>query len=312
MNSGQSVRTICLCAAAVIILMTACSSGGQSDRTSQPSQITSLEFGHTTSHNDYCAPMTLPGDFGNGFLFTVWTRITNVITPGTYRGNQNILRITGSNWELICLDGNLGVLESGYARYNSNFMLGGADGTWIGDFCTYYSLESEQVSLSAANGWVWAAWQVVLNGDGTMTLRQWLKFGIDGTVYPAGHWSDTDGPGEETVIAGTKSVEGWNVPADFSPGPIESFRLGDDNTWSGENTPSSSWLCMARLYARSDRPTAEELDAIAVNTAADASAWGDWELCWKNGTADISDRSGHGHHLEMQQGGELTEGGIFK
>lgn len=272
-------------------------------------QITSLEFGHTTSHNDYCAPVTLPDGFGNGFLFTVWTKITNVITAGTYRGNQNILHITGTNWELVCLNGNLGVLDSGYARYNSNFMLGDAATPWIGDFCTYYSLESEQVPLAAANDWVWSAWQVVINSDGTMTLRQWIKFGADGTVYPAGHWSDTDGPGEETVIAGTVSVEGWNIPADFSAGPLVSFRIGDDNTWSGHNTPSSSWLCLAKLYARSDKPTIEELESIAMNTDADTSAWADWELCWRNGAADISDRSGHGHHLTMQEGGELTGGG---
>jgi hypothetical protein len=311
-NTAASIPLLISAAFILLCAVSSCSSGGNAGSPAAPAQqITSLEFGHTTSHNDYCAPTTLPEDFGNGFLFTVWTRITNIITTGTHRGNQNILRITGANWELICLDGNLSVFDSGYARYNSNFMLGSGNG-WIGDFCTYYSSEAEQIPLSAANGWVWVAWQVVLNSDKTMTLRQWIKFGFDGTVYPAGYWNDTDVPGEETVAAGTTSVEGWDIPADFSPGPFTSFRIGDDNTWSGDNTPSSSWICLARLYALSSKPTIQELDTIAMNTAADTSAWGDWALCWRNGAADISDRSGNGHHLTMQEGGELTEGGVFR
>lgn len=270
--------------------------------------LPSLEYGHETAHNDYCAPMDLPEDFGNGALFSVWTRITVAIEAGGHRGNMNVFFLDGEGWNLICLVGNILFWEDGSVGYNANTMLGGADGAWIGDFCGYRSLSTEGISLEEANGWVWAAWQVVLNGDDTMTLRQWIKFGIDGLVHPAGLWSDTDGPGEELVVPGGTTLELMPVPASFDPGPFLSFRLGDDNTWSGENTPSNSYLCHARMEARSDAPGLEELDAIARASAPDGSAWGDWELVWRNGAADLSDRSGHGHHLSLMPGGALHEG----
>lgn len=287
--------------------VTGCSKNSTAPEIPVKPEVFSLEFGHTTSHNDYCAQMNVSGDFGNGFLFSVWTKIPQSIAPGGTRGNMNILRIYGDNWSLICLDGNISQNTNGTARYNANFMLD-LNSTFIGDFCTYYSLPAENISLSDANGWVWVAWQVVVNADKSMTLRQWLKFGVNGSVIPAGYWNDTDVPGEEILIPGTTSVEGWAIPDTFDPSVPRSFRLGDDNTWSGVNTPSNSYLYHARLYNRARKPTLDELNAIALSTGADTSAWGDWFLNWVSESADISDKSGHNHPLSLQAGGVLYKG----
>ena len=296
-----------LVVAALGLMTTGCAKSSTAPDDTDNPVIHSLEFGHTTSHSDYCAQMNLSDDFGNGFLFSIWTKITQTIEPGGTRGNMNILRIYGDNWGLICLDGNIGQNADGTARYNANFMLD-LNSTYIGDFCTYYSLPTENISMDDANGWVWVAWQVVVNADKSMTLRQWLKFGVDGIVIPAGYWNDTDVPGEEILIAGTTSVEGWNIPDTFDPSKPRSFRIGDDNTWSGVNTPSNSYLYHARLYARTTKPTINELNAIALATFADTGAWGDWMLEWKDGAADLTDESGHGNDLSLQPGGILYMG----
>jgi hypothetical protein len=217
--------------------------------------------------------------------------------------------IGGDTWYLICLDGNI-CFENGWALYNANFMLGDEIGQFVGDFCGYRSLQTEERTTADANGWVWAAWQVVHNTDGTMTLRQWLKFGPDGEVFPAGYWDDTETPGEEIVVAGQTSIEGYDVPATFMSGPPRFIRVGDDNTFSGNGAPSNSWLCRARVYRMTEPPTQVWLEQVASLSDPDYSAWGDWELCWNDGPV-LTDRSGHGHDLTVEAGGTLYPGAVF-
>jgi len=276
--------------------------------TSLPGQIFSLEFGHTSGAPDYCTPVGLPDDFGNGVLFSVWTKIPNeLVAPSSFiklRGNMEVFYLHDDNWHLICLDGNIDGYPDGYALYNANFMLA-ADGEGNrGDYCTYMTYLKDKLPLSTFNDWVWVAWQVVINADKTMTMRQWLKFGLSGTVFPAGNyylpggfWTPLDPEGEEIA-----SISGWN------PSFPKFFQIGTDNSSSGVNTGSNSYLCLARLEARSTPPTLPELEAIASRNAADPSAWGDWELNWENGAPNLTDRSGHGHDLTIQPGGQLWQG----
>jgi hypothetical protein len=137
-------------------------------------------------------------------------------------------------------------------------------------------------------------------------MRQWVKFGLDGPVMPAGNQKyDSNfnyiGPlyplGEDT-----SNVLG------FVPSNPSSFRLGHDNTYEGHNTPSNSYLCHARLEARNTKPTLTELDAIARANVSDPTAWGDWELNWTANAPNLSDRSGHGNNLSIQPGGALYQG----
>jgi uncharacterized repeat protein (TIGR02543 family) len=268
--------------------------------TPSPGQIFSLEFGHTSRAPDYFNPVTLPSGFGNGVLFSVWTKIPiNLVAPASFtklRGNMEVFYLDGDNWHLICLDGNVDGYPDGHALYNANFMLSTTPPGGKGDYCTYLTLERDKLPLATVNSWVWVAWQVVINANQTMTLRQWLKFGIDGTVFAAGQWNITP-PGEETV-----SIANWN------PSLPRSFQIGADNTSSGINTGSNSYLCHARMEARSTQPSLLELEAIARLNSADPTAWGDWELNWKDGAPNLYDRSGHDHDLAIQTGGHLYQG----
>jgi len=270
-------------------------------------QITCLEFGHSGyPATDYCNIKTLPSDFGNGFFFSAWTKITEPVTQGNRRGNQGIIYINGDNWSIVAVNSNFAYNEiDGIWNYNANYMFVEGGG---GDFCTYYSTPEDAITLEQCNDWVWVAWQVVVNNDRTITLRQWLKFGLEGIVIPAGNRKYDinfnqigilDPPGEEITN-----------PLSYDPSNPRSFRLGVDNTYSGYGTPSSSYIFHARVEARSSKPTLLELDAIARLNMADPTAWGDWELNWKDNAPNLLDRSGHGSHLSIQPGGALYQGVI--
>jgi hypothetical protein len=273
-----------------------------------PGQAYSLEFGHSSGAKDYCNPVALSAGFGNGVLFSVWTRIPKALTaPPSFaklRGNMNVLYLYGSNWSLIALVGNIDAYPDGNALYNANYMLDPGTGSWGGDFCTYQTLERDKMPLARMNDWVWVAWQVVINADHSMTMRQWLKFGIDGAVFPAGNYSLPNGVWTPLVPEGeeTARMAGWD------PSLPTGFRIGYDNTSSGVNTGSNSYLTHARMEARGTKPSLAELEAIARLNAPDPTAWGDWELDWKDGAPDLTDRSGHGRALSAQAGGTLYQG----
>lgn len=298
----------------------------------------SLEFGHETDHQDYCAPLSLPADFGSGLLFSIWTRIpndlSNPILNTLNRGNMIVCNITGTNWNLVCLVGNIYVFGDGMGGYNANYMLGFAD-LWAGDYCTYQTLEMDRMPLPLLGGWVWVAWQVVLNADHSFTFRQWLKFGREGQVFRAGHWMDSP-TGEETVSTeylrafvtdtphADDSLHNWGLSlphnggrtmdaaaaASWLPGRFASLQIGWDNTYSGINTPPNSFLTRAHLYARTNAPSLQELENIAGSTLPDPAAWGDWPLSWDLDDAILADQSGNMHHLTLQPGGKLYRGPV--
>ncbi len=296
---GFFLRNFSFSGIALSIILMACAAACIDTVSGDPAHLDSIEFGSRPGYKDYCDPVRLPLDTP-GWLFTIWTRIPKSLTaPESFaklRGNMEVLYLDADNWHLICLVGNVDGYPDGYALYNANYMLSAAGGGGKGDYCTYQTLERDKVPLGTVNDWVWVAWQVIVNQNQTMSLLQWLKFGLNGTVFPAGQW-DIMPAGEETV-----SIAGWN------PGNPASFQLGADNTYSGENTGSNSYLVHARLQARSTKPSIAELDAIAMLNEPDPTAWGDWELDWKDGAPDLADRSGNGRHLKITAGGILSMG----
>jgi hypothetical protein len=59
------------------------------------------------------------------------------------------------------------------------------------------------------------------------------------------------------------------------------------------------WATTWQMYARVHEmgvPTVEQVDEIALDPNPDPSAWADWSLI----AGDLTDRSGHGHHLTLQ------------
>jgi hypothetical protein len=234
-----------------------------------------------------------------GTLFSVWTKDPKILSPsgksGLVRGNMIVYTLSGDNWSLVALVGNVFEYAGKGASYNANYMIN----VGVGDYDVYQTLERDAMPWSAVNDWVWAAWQVVVNSNGTITLRQWLKFGLSGKVFAAGPYDRTytTMTGEDTV-----SVSGWRAS------DAKTFQIGYDNTSSNDWHVPNSYLCHARMQARSSKPTLAELEDIAKADAPDAKAWGDWELSWVNGAPNLSDRSGNGHNLSIQSGGTLHQG----
>jgi hypothetical protein len=256
----------------------------------------SVEFGRTLWGSDYCVRNDAPQ---GGILVSVWAKIPD---PGaTYpwsRGNMDDVILHGVNWHLICLTGNSSATSPTDARYNANTMLGaeggGAD-QWVNDY-SYYESGGWQPEASY-RGWVWAAWQMIVNHD-SFTIRQWLKFGPEAAVIAAGEDRPTFAEIRDVLVAD----RGWTrQQADaWMPGEATGFQVGDTN----------GFLCHARVEARSTPPTLTELDDIARGQNV-PPAWAEYELGWSHNRPDLSDRSGHNRDLVLQTGGTLHQGDPF-
>lgn len=275
---------------AICILVVSCKLSSTS------SQVSSLEFGHASGKPDYCNLLVPPT---GGTLFSVWTKIpddlpSNTSSPVQLRGDMMVYVLNGDGWYIEALVGNIDQFpgygtDEGYI-YNANTMLW-INGIYDNDYSYYVTLPADQMSRSKVSDWVWVAWQVVVNADNSMTIRQWLKFGIDGAVFAAG---------ESTV-----SHAGW------TPSDAKTFQVGFDNTYSYTGAVPNSYLCHARMEALGVAPSLDKLNTIACLDAPDPTAWGDWELNWKDNAPNLSDRSGNGHPLSIQAGGALYQGPLI-
>jgi len=281
------------------------------------SSFSSVEFGHGTGAggSNHALSSTMPT---GGLLFTAWTRLPS--DWNNWGHNMDVLIINAGNWHMRCLVGNVGKAGDGTAVYNANTMLftnddGQNTGTslWAGDYSIYYSDNNDRISVSQATGWVWVAWQVVMDNSG-FTIRQWLKFGIDGPVIQAWDINTSQTGSEHVTFAQLREFlldpanNGWHHDngllltaaqlADWVPGQPLTFQVGSDN----------SNLTHIKVYSRSDWPDLSELNAIATEAGSDTNAWADYVMEWTGGAADLGDRSGHGRDLALQSGGRLYKG----
>jgi len=89
---------------------------------------------------------------------------------------------------------------------------------------------------------------------GRRANRQWLKYGIDGDVFPAANQTGTCGsplkkPGEDKVYCGAQ------------PSDAASFQVGYKNYYENVvNHVPSSYLCHARMEALGREPTLDYLE----------------------------------------------------
>ena len=126
-----------------------------------PSTQSSIEVGRTPWGPDHAGRPDVPA---GGTLFSVWMKIPD--PSPTYpwsRGDMDAYVLSGANWHLRCLGGNSSAKSPTSARYNANCMVfADPQGTWAGDYAFY---ESDYTLTDATvRGWVWVAWQVVVNG----------------------------------------------------------------------------------------------------------------------------------------------------
>ena len=267
-----------LVSAALLTSFTACRAPGTG--------LSALEVGRADP--DHAVRADVPA---GGTLFSVWTKIPD---PGSNypwsRGNMDVYVLSGPSWHMRCLVGNSSATSPTQASYNANSMIfADPAGTWAGDY-SYYQADAK-LTDATVRGWVWVAWQVVVDSD-LVTARQWLKFGIDGAVFAAGESAPTFESLRAAIVTNGAS------PADASawtPTDATHFQVGSDH----------GYLFHARIEARSTAPELVELEAIARSTAPDPSAWADYLFDWQDGAANLADQSGHGRDLQLAPGGAL-------
>jgi hypothetical protein len=250
----------------------------------------SIEFGRTLYGTDDAVRADVPT---GGTLFSVWTKVPDPGPIPWTRGNMDVYVLYGANWHIRCLTGNGAATSTANATLNANSMLFvDPSGEWVDDYSYYLG-----TGLPAATvvGWVWAAWQVVQDSN-SFTIREWLKFGIDGQVFAAGQSNPTLADVRTTLV----NQRGFpaSQAAAWVPSGAISFQVGKDN----------GNLIHARIEATNAMPTLAHLDEIARASAADTTAWADYELTWVDGAANLKDRSGHARDLSIDTGGTLYQG----
>jgi hypothetical protein len=136
-------------------------------------------------------------------------------------------------------------------------------------------------------GWVFSAWQFIVDGTNGIVMRQWVKFGVGSPfVY------------NEAAVTVASYRTLTSQPA-WTPGALSSIGIGGDIQAGDANVFSMSHM---KVFSRSTKPTEAEINAIALQTSVDTSAWGDYLMEWVSGAADISDRSGNGRNLSVGLG----------
>ncbi len=272
--------------------------GGEADGGTSPASTPTssgtryaVEVGHTSGGSDYTLRPDVPQ---GGTLFSVWMKIPD---PGSSypwsRGNMDVYILSGANWHIRALGGNSSAMSASSARYNANTMIfADPQGVWAGDYSYYES--NYTLTDAVVRDWVWVAWQIVV-ADGTFSLQQWLKLGVDSPVFAAGSSAPTLAQLRSSLITNGLSASAAHA---WTPADATSFQVGS----------LDGYLFHARMQATATAPTLDELEAIAASTAPDSTAWGDYLFDWENGAANLKDQSGHGRDLQLAPGGTLHQG----
>jgi hypothetical protein len=277
-----------------------------------------IEFARTQYGNDYAVCPAAPQ---GGTLISVWTKIRPpvIATNGSwvahpypslstfYNTNDYILR--GSNWCILLLTGNSNYnATTGVKWYNANSMFfATAPGqpadtyTYAADYSNYGQNPGPTVSEADMRGWIWAAWQVIVDQSAqTLTIRQWLKFGATGPVIAAGADTISFAALRSTLASMAPTVWTTAIANAWIPSDVSTIQVGVDN----------GYLTFGRSEQRNTQPSLAELQTIAMQTASDAAAWSFWPLSWSADGANLSDTSGHGHDLTVADGGTLYQGPV--
>jgi len=224
---------------------------------------------------------------GLGVLFCCWVKAYTDVVDAGGRGDTEPFQLYGDTWHVrfVTADSLNVDVPNQTANYNPNSTLfsdgvtGVSSDTTLGD----YSFQNfEGLSWTVVNGWWFIAWQIVIDTVGhTFTLRQWSR-------QPGG---TTSSPVADTLtwaairdIIESKGASHSDAQA-WTPGAAVRFVLKQGK------------LAYGRIYQMTSMPSTATVEAIAVATAPDATAFGDYRLDWIDGAADRVDRSGNGHGL---------------
>lgn len=254
--------------------------------------------------NDFTTIESAPG---NSILLGCWCRgyVADPTLPVAH-DNFDVGIVYGSNWSVVWILDNMNI-DTSYivTRWNSNSMFFAnayLDGSgWAGDYCMYvtYDVQTEAEAL----GWKWTGCQIIL-GSSSVTMRQWVKFGLTGTPIKTGEDTVSFADLRLALIA-----NGWTEAAAnaWTPSDISGIRWG----WGGNGSSSITGdIVYAKAVAMADEPSISTLNTMALNFSADTSLWADWTHDWVDGAPVLSDRSGNGRALSSG-GGVLAQGYSF-
>ncbi len=276
-------------AAPLIVTIACLASCGWSSRPAarSPGSLPSTEFGRT-AWMDYALCEDAPG---TDFYVGCWTRAVEPAGDGTGENDYPfVLRcsetVSALQQLIYTISGNIG-FDPGYGPggafvYNQNITSNTGDYSGIYVFPGVYpSYGQGRPDEGDLRGWVYVAWHFRRTPLGT-AVNQYVKFGPDGEVIK----------NDEDVIDGTGGFSGSPPP----PAPEYATPLAICLGGDGYRAWSVMEMQYAKAYVMANPPTPAEVDAIALRTEPDSSAWADWPLIG----GGMEDVSGNGRHLAVQ------------
>ena len=297
----------------------------------------STQFGvpdYNDNHPNYVYLDGLPvstANSGQGILVSTWSKVPNPVISngslGNYEKDIIPMELWGTNWMLQGVAADIYDMASfgapGVYTYNSNtswyeIQFSGAPYdiankplyNYAGDatgYVSYWRTTDPQppISFSAMNDWVFNAWQLIFNTDGSVALYQWTKFNDNTGLHPMGNTP------EVTPIAILRSCLVSNIKGN----PYYSITTDQANTWT-LGAPTSldiggnvrQFVSRVTIREMDTKATDAQILAIAGNVFPDPTAWGDYPLNWVNGAVNLADQSGHGHTLILPSNAVLLAG----
>jgi hypothetical protein len=275
--------------------------------------VKSIETGVGEWTTDFVLRTGVPD---TNILLGGWIRPT--MPTGAYprvRGNNVCCQVLGTNWQMLYLDDNMILEDTGYLSwYNANSMfwaapIGADPDTWTpwytgnvvsGDYNMYVDTGSEAFTAAEAASWKFFIIQLV-RGASSFVSRIWIKIGSRALAKIS----------DETITyadlrTGLINWGGWTSEqaAAWTPGASNRITIGDgtDGTYPAYVT---HWF----LNDASSEPSLSTLEAIAAEPATSHGTYADWVLTWESGAPVLTDRSGNSRTISNL--GTLYEGVDF-
>lgn len=200
------------------------------------------------------------GQLPNSFFAGAWTKIAAPIGSGV-KGNDYPVSFMGTDGSIVGVSGNLNFGGGNPWMYNANTMTFDIKDGYLADHAFYLKSKTEQ----ECRGWVYIAFYIQRVGS-TTNMTTYAKIGTTGAI-------------EQSETTTEKRT----------------FNLNEVNIGGYNSNTTQMHLQHLKIYDMPSTPTSAQIDAIALNTKSDPTAWAYWPLI-AGGTNDIS---GNGRTISL-------------
>ncbi len=206
-----------------------------------------------------------PNDWGvvkaplpNSFFAGMWTKVVAPIGSGI-KGNDYPINFIAPEGNIIGVSGNLNFGGGNPWMYNANTMTGDSKGKYLGDWAFYLQTKTEQ----ECRGWIYIGFYVQRVG-GTTRMTTYAKINTTGAI-------------EQSETTPENRI----------------YNINEVNIGGTSTGADPMYMQHLKIIDMPNTPTAAQINAIALNTNPDLTAWGHWPLI----SGGVNDVSGNGRTI---------------